>query len=57
LFVEIADAYFEREMYAEASPLYELLGEDATVRNVFSGALAIEGALILSDRRATYSYY
>jgi general transcription factor 3C polypeptide 3 (transcription factor C subunit 4) len=31
LFVEIADAYFDREMYAEASPLYELLGEDATV--------------------------
>jgi general transcription factor 3C polypeptide 3 (transcription factor C subunit 4) len=32
LFVEIADAYFEREMYADASPLYELLGEDAAVR-------------------------
>ena len=31
LFVEIADAYFDREMYAEASPLYELLGEDAAV--------------------------
>jgi general transcription factor 3C polypeptide 3 (transcription factor C subunit 4) len=31
LFVEIADAYFDREMYAEASPLYEFLGEDAAV--------------------------
>ena len=31
LFVEIADAYFDREMYAEASTLYELLGEDAAV--------------------------
>lgn len=31
LFVEIADAYFDMEMYKEASPLYELLGEDAAV--------------------------
>jgi hypothetical protein len=31
LFVEIADAYFDQEMYSEASPLYELLGEDAAV--------------------------
>ncbi|KIM89674.1 hypothetical protein PILCRDRAFT_812481 [Piloderma croceum F 1598] len=33
LFVEISDAYFDREMYAEASPLYELLGEDAATSN------------------------
>jgi hypothetical protein len=31
LFAEIADAYFEREMYAEARPIYELLGADAAV--------------------------
>lgn len=31
LFVEIADAYFERALYAEARPIYELLGSDATV--------------------------
>jgi hypothetical protein len=31
LFAEIADAYFEREMYAEAKPIYELLGGDSTV--------------------------
>jgi general transcription factor 3C polypeptide 3 (transcription factor C subunit 4) len=31
LFVEIADAYFDQEMYKEASPLYEVLGEDAAV--------------------------
>ncbi|KZP20521.1 TPR-like protein [Athelia psychrophila] len=35
LFAEIADAYFEREMYAEASGLYELLGEDP-VTSTFS---------------------
>jgi general transcription factor 3C polypeptide 3 (transcription factor C subunit 4) len=31
LFAEIADAYFEREMYAEAKPIYELLGGDPAV--------------------------
>ena len=31
LFVEIADAYFDMEMYKEASALYELLGEDTAV--------------------------
>jgi general transcription factor 3C polypeptide 3 (transcription factor C subunit 4) len=31
LFVEIADAYFDREMYAQARPIYELLGQDAGV--------------------------
>lgn len=33
LFVEIADAYFERELYAEARPIYETLGSDANVRS------------------------
>lgn len=32
LFGEIADAYFEREMYADAKPIYELLGGDPAVR-------------------------
>jgi len=31
LFAEIADAYFEREMYAEAKPIYEILGGDPAV--------------------------
>lgn len=31
LFLETADAYFEREMYAEARPIYELLGGEASV--------------------------
>lgn len=34
LFVEIADAYFDRELYAEARPIYELLGGDAAVSNL-----------------------
>jgi len=29
LFVEIADAYFDREMYTQARPIYEMLGQDA----------------------------
>ncbi|EMD31266.1 hypothetical protein CERSUDRAFT_145423 [Gelatoporia subvermispora B] len=29
LFAEIADAYYEREMYAEAGHIYEILGADA----------------------------
>ena len=38
LFAEIAYAHFEREMYAEAKPVYELLGADPAVcdsQNVF----------------------
>ena len=31
LFSEIADAYFEREIWAEAKPIYELLGGDPAV--------------------------
>ena len=37
LFAEIADAYFDREMYAEARPIYELLGADASVSSSSSG--------------------
>ncbi len=32
LFAEIADAYFEKELFAEAKPIYELLGGDPAVR-------------------------
>ncbi|KAJ8082877.1 transcription factor TFIIIC subunit tfc4 [Marasmius tenuissimus] len=35
LFVEIADAYFEREMYAEAKPVYEMLGTDPNTSSVY----------------------
>ena len=31
LFAEIADAYFECEMYAEAKPIHELLAGDPAV--------------------------
>ena len=32
LFSEIADAYFERELYEDAAHIYEMLGADAGVR-------------------------
>ncbi|KAJ7666264.1 hypothetical protein DFH06DRAFT_1470427 [Mycena polygramma] len=35
LFVETADAYFEREMYAEARPIYELLGGEASTSSLY----------------------
>ncbi|KAF6756226.1 hypothetical protein DFP72DRAFT_894942 [Ephemerocybe angulata] len=35
LFAEIADAYFEREMYADAKPIYELLGGDPATNSIY----------------------
>ncbi|KAI0696177.1 TPR-like protein [Cytidiella melzeri] len=35
LFPEIADAYFDREMYAEAGHIYEMLGADASASDYF----------------------
>lgn len=31
LFVEIADAYYERDLFMDARPIYESLGADAVV--------------------------
>ena len=41
LFSEIADAYFEREVYAEAGHIYEMLGGDAGVRILASRSKAV----------------
>ena len=41
LFSEIADAYFEKALYAEAKPVYEMLGADATVRIKISSLLPV----------------
>jgi hypothetical protein len=38
LFAEIADAYFDKEMYADARPVYEALGSDASVSCDICGA-------------------
>ncbi|EKM52010.1 uncharacterized protein PHACADRAFT_150922 [Phanerochaete carnosa HHB-10118-sp] len=35
LFTEIADAYFEREMYADAGHIYEMLGGDAGTSSLY----------------------
>ncbi|KAJ7749292.1 TPR-like protein [Mycena maculata] len=34
LFLELADTYFEEEMYAEAQPIYEVLGAEASTNNL-----------------------
>lgn len=34
LFLEIADAFFEQGMFADARPIYESLGADASVRSI-----------------------
>ena len=36
LFLEIADAYFDKELYAEAGNIYETLGADVSVCDMFS---------------------
>ncbi|KAG6826536.1 hypothetical protein H0H92_015434, partial [Tricholoma furcatifolium] len=35
LFAEIADAYFDRELFADARPIYELLGADAATSSLY----------------------
>ncbi|KAG6864003.1 hypothetical protein C0991_001165 [Blastosporella zonata] len=35
LFAEIADAYFDKELYADARPIYELLGADAATSSLY----------------------
>ncbi|KAJ7064882.1 hypothetical protein C8F01DRAFT_778362 [Mycena amicta] len=35
LFVEIADAYFERELYGEARPIYEMLGAETSTSSLY----------------------
>ncbi|KAF8332446.1 hypothetical protein F5887DRAFT_996848 [Amanita rubescens] len=35
LFCEIADAYFDRKMYAEAKPIYEMLGSDIATSSIY----------------------
>ncbi|KAJ7686640.1 hypothetical protein B0H17DRAFT_1204069 [Mycena rosella] len=35
LFVEIADAFFERDMYTEARPIYEMLGGEVSTSSMY----------------------
>ena len=44
LFAEIADAYFEREMYAEAKPIYELLGGNSSNSSMHEKRRRIAGS-------------
>jgi hypothetical protein len=53
LFAEIADAYFEKQLWAEAKPIYELLGGDPEV-STFS--IIQHPYLIRSIRRVACIY-
>ena len=46
LFAEIADAYFERQLYADARPIYELLGADAAVSAILMRSLLTHSDLL-----------
>ncbi|KAJ7033739.1 hypothetical protein C8F04DRAFT_614968 [Mycena alexandri] len=59
LFVETADAYFEREMYAEARPIYELLGAEASTSSLYillQTATCLRMLNELKDSAEVYEY-
>ncbi|KAH8108394.1 TPR-like protein [Phellopilus nigrolimitatus] len=57
LFAEIADAFFERTMYAEARPVYEMLGADATTSSIHVLMQAAECRRNLGDTRDAAEVY
>lgn len=54
LFSEIADAYFDRQMYTDAGHIYEMLGGDAGVRGYVSDTQC--SLYILSYRQVVYMF-
>ncbi|KAJ7158369.1 hypothetical protein C8R43DRAFT_995733 [Mycena crocata] len=57
LFVEIADAYFERAMYAEARPVYELLGAEASTSSLYILLQAATCLRMLNELRESADVY
>ncbi|KAJ7185570.1 hypothetical protein C8R46DRAFT_382209 [Mycena filopes] len=59
LFAEAADAYFERELYAEARPIYELLGGDPSTSSLYvllQTATCLRMLNELKDSAEVYEY-
>ena len=54
LFAEIADAYFEKEMYSEAGHIYEMLGGDAGVWFSLHPMFAIPHRIVRSQTSSMY---
>ncbi|TFY64254.1 hypothetical protein EVJ58_g2743 [Rhodofomes roseus] len=57
LFTEIADAYFEREMYAEARYIYEILGGDAGTSSMYVLLQAAACRRMVGDIREAAEVY
>ena len=57
LFSEIADAYYEKEMYLEAGHIYEMLGGDAGVRRAVTSSNAASFLNPLTPRQAACTCY
>ncbi|TFK50646.1 TPR-like protein [Heliocybe sulcata] len=57
LFAEIADAYFEREIYAEARPVYEVLGADASTSSLHVLLQAAACRRMLGDLKEAAEVY
>jgi hypothetical protein len=56
LFAEIADAYYDKDLYSDAKPIYELLGADAGVSDKgFLRAPCFVAAHNI-QRQAAYTY-
>jgi hypothetical protein len=54
LYLEIADTYFEKDLYTDARPVYEALGTDSSVREACSESMSI---LNFIDRRAACTFF
>ncbi|KAF8190296.1 hypothetical protein K438DRAFT_1831751 [Mycena galopus ATCC 62051] len=57
LFLETADAYFEQEMYAEARPIYELLGTEASTSSLYILSQTATCLRMLNDLRESADIY
>ncbi|KAI0333808.1 TPR-like protein [Cubamyces sp. BRFM 1775] len=57
LFSEIADAYFEREMYAEAGHIYEMLGGDAGTSSMYVLLQAASCRRMIGDLKEAAEVY
>ncbi|EGN99637.1 hypothetical protein SERLA73DRAFT_159861 [Serpula lacrymans var. lacrymans S7.3] len=57
LFGETADAFFELEMYADAGPIYELLGSDAATSSLYVLLQAAVCRRMLGDLREAVDVY
>ncbi|KAJ6595740.1 hypothetical protein DFH09DRAFT_146419 [Mycena vulgaris] len=57
LFGEIADAYFEREMYGEARPIYEVLGAEASTSSLYILLQTATCLRMLNEMRESVDVY